>query len=127
MPSLPLVLTKADDQFCADDARRGENIDDFQAARFGNAASRVETNPKEGAVAVEEQTFVEQKFDFLLREYLGLPVSLYFHAWCIPDPIPESLPHLLHCCIGWGDFLMRRVSGVKGLVRRSLRRFDMFG
>jgi hypothetical protein len=43
--------------------------------------------------------------DFLLREYFGLAVPFYFHAWCIPDPIPESLPHLLHCCIGRGDFL----------------------
>jgi hypothetical protein len=52
VPSLPLVLTKADDHFGANDARRGENIDDFQAARFGNAASRVETNSEEGAIAI---------------------------------------------------------------------------
>jgi hypothetical protein len=32
------------------------------------------------------QTFVEQKLNFLLREYLGLPVSLYLHPWCI-EPI----------------------------------------
>jgi hypothetical protein len=51
------------------------------------------------------QTFVEQKLDFLLREYFGLAVPFYFHAWCILDPIPESLPQLLHCCIRWGDFL----------------------
>jgi hypothetical protein len=51
------------------------------------------------------QTFVEQQFDFLLRKYLGLSVSLNFHSWCIPDPIPESLPQLLHCCTGLGVFL----------------------
>jgi hypothetical protein len=44
VPSLPLVLTKADNYFGADDTRRGGNIDDFQAARFGNVASGVETN-----------------------------------------------------------------------------------
>ena len=82
VPSLPLVLTKADNHFGADDTRRGENIDDFQAARFGRAGG-VETNPKEGPVAVALQTFVEQEFDFLLGEYLGLPVSFYLHAWCI--------------------------------------------
>ena len=48
-----------DDHFGADDARRGENIDDFQAARFGNATSGVQTNSKEGAVAIALQTFVK--------------------------------------------------------------------
>jgi hypothetical protein len=95
VPSLPLVLTKADHHFRAHDTRPGENIDDFQAARLGRAGG-VETNPKEGAVATGKQTFVEQEFDFLLREYLGLPVPFYLHAWCIPDPTPESLPHLLY-------------------------------
>jgi hypothetical protein len=52
VPSLPLVLTKADNHFGADDTRRGENIDNFQAARFGNVASGVETNSKEGAIAI---------------------------------------------------------------------------
>jgi hypothetical protein len=32
----------------------------------------------------------------LLGEYLGLAVPFYLHVWCIPDSIPESLPHLLH-------------------------------
>jgi hypothetical protein len=52
-----------------------------------------------------------------LREYLGLPVSFYLHAWCILDPIPQSLSQLLHCCIRRGYFLMQRANGVKGLVR----------
>jgi hypothetical protein len=60
------------------------------------------------------QTFVKQQFDFLLREYFGLAVPFYLHAWCILDPIPESLPQILHCCIRRGYFLTRRVSGVKG-------------
>jgi hypothetical protein len=51
VPSLPLVLTKADNHFRARDTRRGENIDDFQAARFGRARS-VQTNSQEGAVAI---------------------------------------------------------------------------
>jgi hypothetical protein len=92
----------ADDHFGAHDTRRGENIDDFQAARFGNATGGVETNPEEGAIAIALQTFVEQKFDFWLGEYLGLPVPFYLHACFIPESIPESLPHLLHRCIGWG-------------------------
>ena len=45
-------IALADDQFCADGIRRGENIDDFQAARFGNAAGGVETNSEEGAIAI---------------------------------------------------------------------------
>jgi hypothetical protein len=52
VPSLPLVLTKANNHFGADDTHRGENINDFQAARFGNLASGVETNSPEGAIAL---------------------------------------------------------------------------
>jgi hypothetical protein len=51
------------------------------------------------------QTFVEQKLDFLLREYFGLPVPFYLHAWCILDPTPQSLPQILHYCIALGVFL----------------------
>jgi hypothetical protein len=54
------------------------------------------------------QTFVEQKLDFLLREYFGLPVPFYLHLGKL-DPIPESLPQILHYCIRRGYFLMRRV------------------
>ena len=49
---LAFGVALADNHFGADDTRWGENIDDFQAARFGNAASGVETNSKEGAVAI---------------------------------------------------------------------------
>ncbi|MEG4397374.1 hypothetical protein [Microcoleus sp. BROC3] len=48
---------------------------------------------------------------------LAWPCRSIFMQACILDPIPESLPQILHCCTGWGYFLMRRVSGVKGLVR----------
>jgi len=109
VPSLPLVLTKADDHFGANDARRGENIDDFQATRFGNAVSGVQTNSKEGAIAL--QTFVEQKFDFRLGEDFRLPVAFYFHAWCIPDPMLQSLAYLLHCCTSRRGFLNAAVGG----------------
>ncbi len=85
-PSLPLVLTKADNHFWADDIRRGKNIDDFQTARFGNTAGGVGANSKEGAIAIALQTFVEQQFDFLLREYFGLPVSLDLHAGVYTRP-----------------------------------------
>ncbi|MEG5003798.1 hypothetical protein QUB17_09030 [Microcoleus sp. B5-C4] len=46
-----------------------------------------------------------------------MSVTLDLHAWCIPDPTPESLPQILHYCIGREYFLMRWVNGVKGLVR----------
>ena len=46
------TVALADDQFCADGIRGGENIDDFQAAGFGNPTSGVEANSKEGAVAI---------------------------------------------------------------------------
>ena len=82
---LAFGVALADNHFGADDTRRGENIDDFQAARFGRAGG-VETNSKEGAVAIALQTFVEQQFDFPLSEDFGLPVSLDLHAWCILDP-----------------------------------------
>ncbi|MEG4030226.1 MULTISPECIES: hypothetical protein [unclassified Microcoleus] len=52
-----------------------------------------------------------------MSEYFGLSVTLDLHAWCIPDPTPESLPQILHYCIGREYFLMRWVNGVKGLVR----------
>jgi hypothetical protein len=75
---LAFGIVLADDQFCADGICFGENIDDFQATRFGNATGGVETNPKESVVAVALQTFVEQEFNFLLGEYLDLPVFFYF-------------------------------------------------
>lgn len=53
----------------------------------------VETNPEEGAIAIGLQTFVEQEFDFLLREYLGLPVSLYLHAFGV---YPARRSKVLH-------------------------------
>ncbi len=52
VPSLPLVVTKADNHFGADDTRWGENINDFQAARFGNVVSSVETNSQESEGAL---------------------------------------------------------------------------
>jgi hypothetical protein len=89
----------------ADSARVCVDILDHQGTSFGNPTGGVETNSKQGAIATGKQTFVEQKLDFLLREYFGLAVPFYLHAWCILDPIPESLPQLLHWCIGRGDFL----------------------
>jgi len=67
------------------------------------------------------QTFVEQKLDFLLREYFGLAVPFYLHAWCIPDPISESLSHLLRYCIRRRGFLNVVARGAKG--NKGHRRF----
>jgi hypothetical protein len=80
-----------------DSARVRVDILDHQGTSFGNPTSRVETNPEQRAITLRKQTFVKQQFDFLLREYFGLAVPFYLHAWCILDPIPESLPQLLHC------------------------------
>lgn len=91
---------------CRSDCTSGSvNIDDFQGTSFGNTAGGVQTNPKQGAIASGLQTFVEQQFDFLLREYFSLAVPFYLHAWCIPDPMLHSLAYLLHCCTGLGGFL----------------------
>ena len=56
---LAFAVAFADNHFWADDIRRGENIDDFQAARFGYSAGGVETNPEEGAIAIALQTVVK--------------------------------------------------------------------
>ncbi|WP_172189451.1 hypothetical protein [Microcoleus asticus] len=44
-------------------------------------------------------------------------MTLNLHAGVYTDPTPESLPQILHYCIGREYFLMRWVNGVKGLVR----------
>ena len=62
-----------------DSTRVCVDILDHQGTSFGNATCGVETNSEEGAIAISLQTFVEQKPDFLLREYLGLAVPFYLH------------------------------------------------
>jgi hypothetical protein len=62
-----------------DNARVRVDILDHQGTSFGNPTSSVETNSEEGAIASGLQTFVEQKLDFLLREYFGLAVPFYLH------------------------------------------------
>ncbi len=51
-----------------------------QRTSFGNPISPVETNSKQPEIARRSQTFVEQKPDFLLREYFSLAVPFYLHA-----------------------------------------------
>jgi len=114
------VLAKASVNCRTDSARVCVDIFDHQGTSFGRAGG-VKTNPQERAIARRSQTFVEQKLDFLLREYFGLVVPFYLHAWCILDPIPESLPHLLHWCIGRGYFLIWQRVGSRG--KKSHRRF----
>jgi hypothetical protein len=57
---------------------------DHQGTSFGNTTGGVETNSKQGAIARRSQTFVEQKLDFLLREYFGLAVPFYLHLCVNP-------------------------------------------
>jgi len=52
-----------------DSARVCVDILDHQGTSFRNPTGRVETNSEERAIATGKQTFVEQKLDFLLREY----------------------------------------------------------
>jgi hypothetical protein len=92
------VLAKASVNRRADSARVRIDILDHQGTRFGNPTGGVETNSAEGAIALRKQTFVEQNLDFLLREYFGLPVPFYLHAWCTrPDTRKfAALTALLH-------------------------------
>ena len=90
------MLAKAFVNCRTDGARVCVDILDHQGTSLRNPTSRVETNSEQGAIATGKQTFVEQKLDFLLREYFGLPVPFYLHLGKL-DPIPESLPQLLHC------------------------------
>jgi len=74
-----LGLAKASVNCRTDSARVRVDILDHQGTSFGNPRSRVETNPQERAIGRRSQTFVKQKLDFLLREYLGLAVPFYLH------------------------------------------------
>jgi hypothetical protein len=73
------VLAKAFVNCRADSARVRVDILDHQGTSFGNTTGGVETNSQKRAIATGKQTFVEQKLDFLLREYFGLAVSFYLH------------------------------------------------
>ena len=90
---MPLVLTKADNHFRAHDARRGENIDDFQAARFGRAGG-VQTNSKEGAIASALQTFVEQ--------YSAASLSLLPRTLDAPGGASSVVPMRSGGAVGFG-------------------------
>jgi hypothetical protein len=63
-----------------DSTRVCVDILDHQGTSLRNPTGRVETNSKQGAIATGKQTFVEQKPDFLLREYFSLAVPFYLHA-----------------------------------------------
>jgi len=69
-----------------DSARVCVDILDHQGTSFGNPTGGVETNSEERAIAISLQTFVEQKLDFLLREYFGLSVPFYLHAGVYTRP-----------------------------------------
>jgi len=76
------VLAKASVNCRTDSARVRVDILDHQGTSFGNPTGGVETNSEERAIARRSQTFVEQKLDFLLREYFRLAVPFYLHL-CI--------------------------------------------
>jgi hypothetical protein len=63
------------------------------------------------------QTFVEQKLDFLLREYFGLSVPFYLHAGVYTRPdAPKSciLTALLHRSGGFLNVVARGVKEIQG-------------
>jgi hypothetical protein len=97
--SFPLVLAKASVNSRTDSARVCVDILDHQGTSFGNPTGGVETNSKQGVIATGKQTFVEQKLDFLLREYFGLAVPFYLHAGVYTRPDTRkfaALTALLH-------------------------------
>jgi hypothetical protein len=56
-----------------------------------------------------------------LREYLGLPVPFYLHAWCIPRPDTRKFAAFTALLHWFGVFLNAVGGGVKG--KKSHRRF----
>jgi hypothetical protein len=63
------------------------------------------------------QTFVEQKPDFLSREYFGLPVPFYFHAGVYTRPDTRkftAVTALLHRFTVFLNAVARGVKGKKG-------------
>ena len=99
------MLAKASVNCRADSTRVCVDILDHQGTSFGNLTSRVETNSEEGAIARRSQTFVEQKLNFLLREYFGLAVPFYPHAGVYTRPDTRKFAAVTALLIGWGDFL----------------------
>ena len=98
------MLAKASVNCRTDSARVRVDILDHQGTSFGNPTGRVETNSEERAIASGLQTFVEQKLDFLLREYFGLPVPFYLHAGVYTRPDTRkfaAVTALLHPSAGF--------------------------
>jgi len=114
------VLAKASVNCRTDCARVCVDILDHQGTSFGNPTGGVETNPKEGAIARRSQTFVEQKLDFLLREYFGLTVPFYLHAGVYTRPDTRKFATgtaLLH---RFAVFLINAAALLRpGIARRS--------
>jgi hypothetical protein len=95
--SFPLVLAKASVNCRTDSARVCVDILDHQGTSFGRTGG-VETNSEERASAGGKQTFVEQKLDFLLREYFGLTVPFYLHAGVYTRPDTRKFAALTGRC-----------------------------
>jgi len=112
------VLAKASVNCRTDSARVCVDIFDHQGTSFGRAGG-VETNPEERAIARRSQTFVEQKLDFLLREYFGLAVPLYLHAGVYTRPHTRKFATLTALVHRSGVFLNLAARGVKGKEESS--------
>jgi hypothetical protein len=100
-----------------DSARVCVDILNHQGTSFGNATGCVETNSKQGAIALRKQTFVEQKLDFLLREYFRLAVPFYLHTGVYTRPDTRkfaAFTALLHRFTVFFNAVARGVKGKKG-------------
>jgi hypothetical protein len=89
-----------------DSARVCVDILDHQGTSFGNTTGGIETNSKQGAIATGKQTFVEQKPDFLLREYFSLAVPFYLHAGVYIRPDTRKFAAITALLHGFAVFLI---------------------
>ena len=93
---------------------------DHQGTSFGNPTGGVETNPEEGVIARRSQTFVEQQFDFLLREYFGLAVPFYLHAGVYTRPDTRKFAAITALLHGFAVFLINAAALLgPGIAGRS--------
>ena len=115
------MLAKASVNCRTDSARVCVDIYDHQGTSFGNTTGSVQTNSKEGAIARRSQTFVEQKPDFLLREYFSLAVPFYLHAGVYTRPDTRKFAAITALLHRFAVFLINAAallgSGIAGRSR----------
>ena len=78
-----LGVAFADDDFGADCAFRVEDIAFIEGDGFGNPASGVETDGKQGAISggIDGEAVVKEELNLGDGEDFCLPVAIYFHGF----------------------------------------------